>query len=78
LNSISILEAFDTVESISGKAMSWSYDETNREGDHICYYSDLRKMRSHYPAWSVTIDLDSILEQIVRSWSERLSGKPST
>ena len=26
-----------------------SYAEQNRIGDHICYYSDLRKMRSHYP-----------------------------
>ena len=26
----------------------------NRIGDHICYYSDLRKMKAHYPAWGIT------------------------
>ena len=40
-NSISILEAFDLIESISGKKMEWEYSDKNREGDHICYISDL-------------------------------------
>ena len=26
----------------------------NRIGDHICYYSDLRKMKTHYPDWGIT------------------------
>ena len=32
----------------------YTYVEENRIGDHICYYSDLRKMRQHYPAWDVS------------------------
>jgi CDP-paratose 2-epimerase len=47
-NSCSILEAFARIESLSGKKMQYEYVEKNREGDHICYISDLAKARSHY------------------------------
>src|SRR6202012_1645377 len=40
-NSCSILEAFKLTEKFSGKPMRYVYDEKNRVGDHICYYSDL-------------------------------------
>src|ERR1700677_3833519 len=43
-NSCSIHEAFQIVEKFSGKPMHPSYQEGNRIGAHICYYSDLRKM----------------------------------
>ena len=41
-------------EEVTGKPMRWRYVEENRIGDHICYYSDLRKMRAHYPDWDIT------------------------
>ena len=75
-NSISMMEAFALAESISGKKMSWSYSEKHREGDHICYYSDLSKMRTHYPNWDISVDLQATFEQIIQSWEHRLT--PST
>ena len=71
-NSCSILEAFHMVEELSGKSQRWSYVEQNRSGDHICYYSDLRKMKTHYPAWDITRPLANIFQEIVESWSRRL------
>jgi CDP-paratose 2-epimerase len=71
-NSCSILEAFDTVAAITGKKMKWRYLETNRIGDHICYYSDLRKMKAHYPAWGITKSLQVTFEEIAESWTSRL------
>jgi CDP-paratose 2-epimerase len=73
-NSCSILEAFALVESLTGKRQVFTVEERGRVGDHVCYYSDLRKMRAHYPAWDVTIDLRETLRQIVDSWSRRLSA----
>lgn len=70
-NSVSMLEAFARVESLSGKKMNYVYSDKNREGDHICYYSDLRKMQTHYPGWSITKSLDEIFEEIVESWNCR-------
>ncbi len=70
-NSCSILEAFRTVEELSGKKMSHEYLEQNREGDHICYISDLGKMRAHYPSWDISISLPEIFAQIVDAWRSR-------
>ncbi len=72
-NSCSILEAFNKIEALTGNKQVYEYVDTNRIGDHICYYSDLRKMRDHYPNWDITISLDQIFEEIVESWHTRLS-----
>ncbi len=71
-NTCSILEAFDIVASLSGKKMEYEYVDKNREGDHICYYSDLRKMQEHYPQWSITKSLIDIFTEITKAWQERL------
>lgn len=70
-NTCSILEAFDIISGISGKPMRYTYDEQNRSGDHICYYSDLRKMKSHYPEWGITKSLDDIFNEIYQAWMSR-------
>jgi len=69
LNTCSILEAFSLAESISGKKMQYSYNEKNRDGDHICYYSNLDKMKNHYPDWGITRNLKQTFEEIMKSWS---------
>jgi CDP-paratose 2-epimerase len=71
-NSVSVLEAFAKAEQLSGKKMVHEYVEKAREGDHICYISDLSKMRAHYPGWDVTTGLDTIFTEIHRSWVERV------
>jgi len=63
-NSCSILEAFDRISTLSGKKMRFEYVDKNREGDHICYISDLAKMKTHYPSWDITQSLDDIFQQI--------------
>jgi CDP-paratose 2-epimerase len=70
-NSCSILEAFDRAEALTGKAMSWEYVDKAREGDHICYISDLGKMKQHYPGWGITKSLDDIFGELVASWMQR-------
>ena len=71
-NSCSILEAFAMVENITGIPQVYTYVDENRIGDHICYYSDLRKMKEHYPLWDITKNLKSTFEEIVLSWQTRL------
>jgi len=70
-NSCSVLEAFSLAEQITGKKQIHSYVEQNRIGDHICYYSDLRKMRSHYPSWDISVSLVETMRQIVEAWQRR-------
>ena len=71
-NSISILEAFELIESISNKKMNYEYIDKNREGDHICYYSDLSKMKKDYPNWKITKNLQSTFQDIYISWKNKL------
>jgi len=72
-NSISILEAFDLVAEISGIRQRYTYVDENRVGDHICYYSDLAKLKAHYPKWHITKNLRVTFEEIVASWKGRLN-----
>ena len=70
-NSCSILEAMQLVEGFSGHRQQYDYVDQPRVGDHICYYSDLRKMKTHYPGWEITKGLAEIASEIVRAWQER-------
>lgn len=72
-NSCSVLEAFALAKEVSGKDQTYVMLEANRIGDHICYYSDLRKVRAHYPGWRISISLRGIVEEIVEGWKRRLA-----
>jgi CDP-paratose 2-epimerase len=74
-NSCSILEAFRLVEGYTGRAQRYVYTDAARVGDHICYYSDLRRMKEHYPTWAITKTLDDTIAEIVASWRDRLQAK---
>jgi CDP-paratose 2-epimerase len=73
-NSCSIWEAFKIAEKFSEKKQIYQYVDENRAGDHICYISDLSKMRTHYPNWDITISLEETTRQIVEANSERLAS----
>jgi nucleoside-diphosphate-sugar epimerase len=73
-NSCSVLEAFALVADRTGTPMNWTYDERAREGDHICYYSDLRQMMADYPSWEPRISLGETIDQIVAATEHRVNG----
>ena len=70
-NSVSILEAFALIQEISGIEMSYEYQDENRKGDHICYISDLSRMKADYPRWDITKDLNTTFLEIYQSWIKR-------
>jgi CDP-paratose 2-epimerase len=63
-NSISVLEAIARLEELYGRRLATEYVEEPRRGDHICYISDLRRLRGDYPDWEITISLDALLEDV--------------
>ena len=71
-NSCSIWEAFKITEQFSGKPQVYQYIDENRIGDHICYISNLQKMRTHYPNWDITVSLQETIRQIVKASEEKL------
>ena len=63
-NSLSILETIDLLANM-GFQLKYDYNPTNRVGDHICYISDLSKLRSHFTQWQLEYDLPKIVTEIV-------------
>jgi CDP-paratose 2-epimerase len=74
-NSISMIEAIQRIEALTGRNLSWRYIDDARRGDHICYISNLGKFQSHYPNWAITKNLDMILEEIVISQRRRQAAE---
>jgi CDP-paratose 2-epimerase len=75
-NSCSILEAFELVAERTGVPMNWRYEDRAREGDHICYYSDLRRIEEDYPGWRPKIGLSETISQIVAATQQaRVSNR---
>ncbi len=70
-SSCSILEAIEICEEIVDKKLDWTYQETNRVGDHIWWISDVRKFKNHYPGWDLTFNVRDILTEIFTTNSSR-------
>jgi CDP-paratose 2-epimerase len=60
----SMLEAIQVCEAIAGKKLNWTYEESNRIGDHIWWISNIGKFKKHYPEWNLTYGIQDILEEI--------------
>ncbi|MFM6218614.1 MAG: NAD-dependent epimerase/dehydratase family protein [Dolichospermum sp.] len=69
----SMLEAIGHCELIADKKLTWSYEESNRIGDHIWWISDIQKFKNHYPNWDLTYTVTDILQEIftenISRWS---------
>ena len=72
-NAISLIECVDAIQRRTGKRPILSYTDQNRIGDHICYYSDLSKLRLHYPNWKLTYTVDEILDEMILAIRGRLA-----
>jgi CDP-paratose 2-epimerase len=64
-NSLSILETIEALQ-LMGFQLYYEVRQENRIGDHICYISDLSKVRRHFPHWAIEFDINKNLEDIVR------------
>lgn len=66
-SNVSMREAIEKIEKLTGKKAHIIYKDENRVGDHIWYISDLSKFKSHYPSWDITYDIDMILREMCAS-----------
>jgi CDP-paratose 2-epimerase len=67
----SMLEAIALCEEIGGCKLRWTYSDQNRKGDHIWWISDVRKFRSHYPAWEYRFTLRDTIEEMFHAHAMR-------
>jgi CDP-paratose 2-epimerase len=73
-NAASVLECISMIEEIGGYKVDFSLGDENRKGDHICYISDLSKLRSHYPDWDIRVSLREILSEMIAAEENKLSA----
>jgi len=66
-NSVSIQEAFQIIQELTGRKVNWTYEGEARKGDHICYITNLTKIQTHYPNWGITHSLHDIIREIVET-----------
>ncbi|MCG8651014.1 MAG: NAD-dependent epimerase/dehydratase family protein [Pirellulales bacterium] len=64
-NAASVLECIALIEEIGDYRVNFSLSPENRKGDHICYISDLAKLRRDYPQWNVQVSLSEIIAQMI-------------
>jgi CDP-paratose 2-epimerase len=67
----SVLEAIGFSEEIAGEELEWTYEETNRVGDHIWWIGDNGRFESHYPGWKLEYDVRRILTEMHAANRER-------
>ncbi len=71
-NAASVLECIQLIEELSGLRVDWTLGDDNRKGDHICYISDLSKLRRDYPEWDIRVSLREILAQMIAAERQKL------
>ncbi len=64
-NSASVLECIAMIERISPYRIHYTLSDRHRIGDHICYISDVRKLRSDYPGWIVRMGLETMVGNMI-------------
>lgn len=72
-NSASVLESIDMIEELSGYKVNYTLGDENRIGDHICYYSDLSRLKSDYPNWDIRHSLKDIVSEMVKAEENRVA-----
>ena len=70
-SNVSVLEAIDLCERISGRSLEWRYEPANRTGDHIWWISSMDAFRRDYPGWELEYDVERIAGEIYEENGER-------
>lgn len=75
-NAASVLECISMIEQIGDYRVRHTLSDRPRKGDHICYISDLSKLRSHYPNWDITVSLPEIVTSMIDAERKKLHAGP--
>jgi len=76
-NSASILETIGMLDKMGFHVRS-HYRPDNRLGDHICYITDLKKLRSHFPGWAPEYGFEKIVTEIATARLRMHSSEGTT
>jgi CDP-paratose 2-epimerase len=63
-SNVSVLEAIDLVQEVTGEEIAWTLRDEARIGDHKWWISDNGRFASHYPSWKQAYDVRAIAEEL--------------
>ncbi|KKQ82686.1 MAG: NAD-dependent epimerase/dehydratase, partial [Candidatus Woesebacteria bacterium GW2011_GWA1_38_8] len=64
---VSMLEAIDKIQNLTGRKARYEYNDKNRIGDHIWYVSSVKKFQDHFPKWKYEYNIDATIEDICKN-----------
>lgn len=70
-NSASILEVIQYLEDRHGKQLNYTVSNVARKGDHICYYTNMKKFKDAHPSWQIKRNIFDIIDEMVHTYGER-------
>jgi CDP-paratose 2-epimerase len=65
-SNISMLEAIEKIEALTGKKANVAWKDQPRQGDHIWYISSMARFQKDFPHWKQEYNIDRTLEEVVR------------
>jgi CDP-paratose 2-epimerase len=78
-SNVSMLEAIELCQQISGNTLDYTLSEEARIGDHRWWISDLDEFQADFPEWSLTFGIEDVLRDIydhnAEQWTS-LRGTP--
>jgi CDP-paratose 2-epimerase len=74
-NAASLLECVELIAERSGRKPQLTISPVARVGDHVCYYTDMRKFRLHFPRWRAEWPLPAIIDEMVSAAAPALGRR---
>jgi CDP-paratose 2-epimerase len=65
-NSVSVLEAIELMEKLTGKTLKVEYNRNPRHGDHRIFVNDNSKFLSHYPSFAIGWSVEDICKEFFK------------
>jgi CDP-paratose 2-epimerase len=63
-SNVSMLEAIDLCQQITGRELAYTLSDQARIGDHQWYVSDFRSFKMDYPGWQLSYGIEDVLQDI--------------
>jgi CDP-paratose 2-epimerase len=70
----SVIEAIQLCQEITGRELDWTYDESNRIGDHIWWIGSNAALETDFPEWRVTRTVADIAAEMFDVNATRWTG----
>lgn len=76
VSNVSVLEAVELCQQITGRQLSHNFVDDARIGDHRWWISDVSSFQADYPDWTITRGIEDLLREIFDANADRWTANP--